>query len=218
VGDDIFFMTFREVLEDDRSNVARNREVYESYRNFKAPNEIGARWTSPPRSRVSSRARESSESGPGSRVRENAESGLRGITASHGDVQGFARVARSVEEAAQIEEGAILVCPFTDPGWTPILGRVRGVITETGGLLSHAAIICREYGIPALLSVPDATSRIPDRSQIHLRASLGCVEILPLTTSPPPRALASTATGRQTTTPTPQQETNPCTTHPQQAL
>jgi pyruvate,water dikinase len=158
LGDDIFFMTFREILENDRSNVARQRQIYESYRNFQAPNEIGNRWTS--------------ELG-------QATDALRGIAASRGNVQGMARVARSVEEAAQVEPGSILVCPFTDPGWTPVLSRVRGVITETGGLLSHAAIICREYGIPALLGVPGATVRIPDRSQLHLRADQGCAEVLP---------------------------------------
>jgi pyruvate,water dikinase len=65
-------------------------------------------------------------------------------------------VARSVEEALAAPAGSILVCPFTDPGWTPVLGRVAGVVTETGGLLSHAAVICREFGIPAVLGVPHA--------------------------------------------------------------
>jgi phosphohistidine swiveling domain-containing protein len=74
--------------------------------------------------------------------------------------------------------GRIVVCPFTDPGWTPVLDRAAGVVTETGGLLSHAAIICREYGIPAVLGVPQATSRIPHGSELVLHGSAGFVEIV----------------------------------------
>src|SRR6185369_7956583 len=76
-----------------------------------------------------------------------------------------------------VERGSILICPFTDPGWTPVLDRVAGVVTETGGLLSHAAVICREYGIPAVLSVPDATTRIPDGARVAIRGSDGFVEL-----------------------------------------
>ena len=92
--------------------------------------------------------------------------------------RGPARVARTIEEAARIERGAILVCPFTDPGWTPILDRVAGVVTETGGLLSHAAVICREYGIPAVLGVPRATERIPDGARLQLLGGEGRVELV----------------------------------------
>ena len=77
-----------------------------------------------------------------------------------------------------IERGAILVCPFTDPGWTPVLDRVAAVVTETGGLLSHAAVICREYGIPAVLGVPGATTRIPDGTTVVVHGGLGSVEFV----------------------------------------
>ena len=103
---------------------------------------------------------------------------LQGIGASQGAVRGIARVARSVEEAARVEQGAILVCPFTDPGWTVTLDRVAGVVTETGGLLSHAAVICREYGIPAVLAVPRATERIRDGQHIVIDGGRGCVELV----------------------------------------
>jgi pyruvate,water dikinase len=158
LGDDIFFMTFQQVLADDRREIERQRVVYESYRNFKAPNEITGHSVFP------------------TSPQENA---LCGIAVSHGTARGTARVARCVEEAAQIEQGAILVCPYTDPGWTPILSRVAGVVAETGGLLSHAAIICREYGIPALLGVPDATTRIRDGAAVVLHADLGRLEMVP---------------------------------------
>jgi phosphohistidine swiveling domain-containing protein len=157
LGDDIFFMTFQEVIADDRSNIERRRDIFESYRNFKAPNEIGARF--PFRPAAGTQA-------------------LQGIGASQGTIRGVARVARSVEEAARVEKGAILVCPFTDPGWTVILDRVAGVVTETGGLLSHAAVICREYGIPAVLAVPRATERIRDGQIIVIDGAHGCVELV----------------------------------------
>jgi phosphohistidine swiveling domain-containing protein len=156
LGDDIFFMTFREILNDDRSTIDRSREIYESYRNFDAPHEISSRFT----------------------FAEPAAAGaLTGIPASPGAVRGVARVARTVEEAMRLEQGAILVCLFTDPGWTVLLDRAAGVVTETGGLLSHAAVICREYGIPAVLGVPGATRRIPDGSTIAIDGTSGRVDL-----------------------------------------
>ena len=156
LGDDVFFHTFEELLADDRSRVAERSETFESFRNFRAPNEIGSRFAF--------------DSIP-------ASGALRGIGASRGRVKGVARVARTIEEAMGIERGAILVCPFTDPGWTPVLDRVAAVVTETGGLLSHAAVTCREYGIPAVLGVPGATTRIPDGATVVVHGGLGSVEI-----------------------------------------
>ena len=111
LGDDIFFMTFQEIIADDRRNIDRSREVFESYRNFKAPNEIGVRFPFRPTA---------------------GGDALQGIGASQGVVRGIARIARSVEEAARVEQGAILVCPFTDPGWTVTLDRVAGVRHRDG--------------------------------------------------------------------------------------
>jgi pyruvate,water dikinase len=150
-------MTFQEIIDDDRTNIDRNRDVFDSYRNFHAPNEIGSRFS----------------------YHQFAEQGaLRGIAASPGTVQGIARVARTVQEAMEIEKGAILICPFTEPGWTPVLDRVAGVVTETGGLLSHAAVICREFGIPAVLGVPQATKRIPDGKTVVIDGMQGRVQRL----------------------------------------
>jgi phosphohistidine swiveling domain-containing protein len=150
-------MTFEEIVADDRRNIERSKEQFESYRNFKAPNEIGSRFPFRPLA---------------------TEGALQGIGASQGIVRGIARIARSVDEASRIENGAILVCPFTDPGWTVALDRVAGVVTETGGLLSHAAVICREYGIPAVLAVPGATHRIRDGQAIAIDGGRGSVELV----------------------------------------
>lgn len=70
-----------------------------------------------------------------------------------------------------------MICPFTDPGWTPVLNRVSAVVTEAGGLLSHAAVICREYGIPAVLGVQSATKRIRDGQRIRVNGA-GYVSIV----------------------------------------
>lgn len=156
LGDDIWFMTWREIVADDRSNIDRNREIHDSYRHFKAPNEIGSRYAYAP---------------------ARAAGALKGIGASQGRAEGVARIARSVEEAARIEKGAILTCPFTDPGWAPVLDRVAAVVTETGGLLSHAAVICREYGIPAVLGIPQATERIRDGERVVVLGGEGIVEV-----------------------------------------
>ena len=144
------------LLADDRSAVSEQRERYERYRNFTAPTEVGSRYAS--------------------ECVAPAASALKGIAASCGRAEGIARVVKSIEEAARVEAGAILVSPFTDPGWTPVLGRVAAVVTETGGLLSHAAVVCREYGIPAVLAVPDATTRIRDGAFVVVDGDRGTVE------------------------------------------
>ena len=105
-----------------------------------------------------------------------ADASFTGIGASQGKVRGVARIARTIEEVARVEKGAILVCPFTDPGWTPVLDRVSAVVTETGGLLSHAAVICREYGIPAVLGISEATRRIPDGQTVVVDGGKGVIE------------------------------------------
>lgn len=161
LGDDAFFMTWQQLVDGDRSGVEAARDTYERFRAFRAPNEIGARFTF-------ARAPAPRPGG----------GDLRGIDANPGRVRAVARVARTPEEALRVEAGAVLVCPFTDPGWTPVLDRVAGVITETGGLLSHAAVICREYGIPAVLGVADATERVPDGREVILDGGEGRVELV----------------------------------------
>lgn len=158
IGDDIFFMTFQQVLADERSAIEQQRETYESFRNFKAPNEIGSRYLA-------------------EQPQEVSAEGWQGLGVSGGVACGPAFVARSVAEAAGIEAGQILVCPFTDPGWTPVLDRAIGVVAETGGLLSHAAVICREFGIPSVLAVEGATRRIRSGQWLRVDGHRGLVQI-----------------------------------------
>ncbi|MFF0578318.1 PEP/pyruvate-binding domain-containing protein [Streptosporangium saharense] len=100
---------------------------------------------------------------------------LTGTPGSHGTATGTARVVRGPADFARVRPGDILVCPFTDPAWTPLLRVVSGVVTETGGVLSHAAIVAREHAIPAVLGVPDATSRLRDNTVITVDGTAGTV-------------------------------------------
>ena len=104
---------------------------------------------------------------------------LKGTAASPGRAKGRARVARNLAEASGIEAGEILVAVFTDPGWTPLMGRIGGVVTENGGVLCHAAVVSREYGIPAVLAIPDVTSRIKDGDEVLVDGTSGTVEVAP---------------------------------------
>ncbi|GAA3674938.1 hypothetical protein GCM10022224_044080 [Nonomuraea antimicrobica] len=100
---------------------------------------------------------------------------LTGAPGSRGVVTGPARIVRGPGDFARVHPGDILVCPFTDPAWTPLLRIAAGVITETGGVLSHAAIVAREHGIPAVLGIPNATSRLHDDSTITIDGTTGTV-------------------------------------------
>ncbi|MFF0322201.1 PEP/pyruvate-binding domain-containing protein [Nonomuraea angiospora] len=100
---------------------------------------------------------------------------LTGTPGSRGTVTGTARIVRGPGDFARVHPGDILVCPFTDPAWTPLLRIAAGVVTETGGVLSHAAIVARELGIPAVLGVPDATDRLHDDTVITIDGTTGAV-------------------------------------------
>lgn len=100
---------------------------------------------------------------------------LTGTPGSHGSVTGTAWIVRGPGDFSRVHRGDILVCPYTDPAWTPLLRIVAGVVTETGGILSHAAIIAREHRIPAVLGAPNATTRIHDGITITVDGTTGTV-------------------------------------------
>jgi phosphoenolpyruvate synthase/pyruvate phosphate dikinase len=78
-----------------------------------------------------------------------------------------------------LHAGEILVAPYTDPGWTPLFVHARGLVCDVGGLMTHGAVVAREYGIPAVMSVGDGTTRIKTGQRLRVDGSLGTVEILP---------------------------------------
>ncbi len=103
---------------------------------------------------------------------------IKGIGASNGQVKGRVCIVRSPGEFYKLEKGDILVCKYTDPEWTPLFALAAGVVVDTGGTLSHAAIVAREYGIPAVLATGDATLRLHDGDTVLVNAGDGTVLIL----------------------------------------
>ncbi len=102
---------------------------------------------------------------------------LPGTAASAGVVEGIARVVTDPDREV-LHAGEILVAPFTDPGWTPLFVHAAGVVTEVGGMMTHGAVVAREYGIPAVVSVTSALSRIKSGQRIRVDGTRGFVEIL----------------------------------------
>ncbi|MFY0570150.1 phosphoenolpyruvate synthase [Archangium lansingense] len=114
----------------------------------------------------------------GAYKRDNLPAGaIVGLPVSSGVVEGRARVVLNVEDAV-LEEGDILVTAFTDPSWTPLFVSIKGLVTEVGGLMTHGAVIAREYGLPAVVGVEHATRRIKDGQRIRVHGTEGYVEIL----------------------------------------
>ncbi|MGB3293231.1 MAG: glycerol-3-phosphate acyltransferase [Phormidesmis sp.] len=104
---------------------------------------------------------------------------LRGIGASAGQVEGIIRVLKTLPETPlDIDDQTILVVPYTDAGWSPLLARIGGLIAEVGGQLSHGAIVAREYGIPAVMDVTDATHRLIPGQRVRIDGQQGTIEIL----------------------------------------
>ncbi len=114
----------------------------------------------------------------GSYRRENLPAGaIAGLPVSAGIVEGRARVLLRMDEA-NLEAGDILVTAFTDPSWTPLFVSIKGLVTEVGGLMTHGAVIAREYGLPAVVGIDNITTRIKDGQRIRVNGTEGYVEIL----------------------------------------
>jgi len=112
-----------------------------------------------------------------------AESGpvsneLKGFAASRGVVEGIARVIKSADEISRLNEGDILVCQVTNPTWSPIFRKIAAAVSDIGGSMSHAAIVAREYGLPAVVGTGTATRRIRDGQRIRVDGGRGIVTLL----------------------------------------
>jgi pyruvate,water dikinase len=168
-ADDVFMLPVMTLIDLIRGRVTndevaaqirRNRQYFDSFRCFKNRDDLGSRY-------LQSAA---PAAAPG-RI-------MRGVPCSPGVVSGRARVIKTIWDAERLTRGDILITRFTDPGWTPYFGLLLGVATETGGLLSHAAVIAREYGIPAVLAVKDLTTAVRDGSLVTIDGSQGTVALL----------------------------------------
>jgi rifampicin phosphotransferase len=110
--------------------------------------------------------------------RENLPAGaIAGLAVSSGVIEGRARVILNMENA-DLQAGDILVTVFTDPSWTPLFVAIKGLVTEVGGLMTHGAVIAREYGLPAVVGVENATALIKDGQRIRVNGTDGFIEIL----------------------------------------
>jgi phosphohistidine swiveling domain-containing protein len=103
---------------------------------------------------------------------------LRGIGASPGIRRGPARVVRSSDDFGHVQPGDVLVCPSANPSWVPLFGIIAGLVTDTGGALSHAAVVAREFGVPAVVGTHTATTRLRDGQVIELNGTTGEVKLV----------------------------------------
>jgi pyruvate,water dikinase len=103
---------------------------------------------------------------------------VKGLAASPGTYEGRARVIDGPEQFARIEKGDVLVTRMTSPSYNVLLPLLGGVVTDRGGLLSHAAIVAREYGLPAVVGTTDATKIIPDNARVRIDGATGEVTVL----------------------------------------
>jgi rifampicin phosphotransferase len=166
--EDIYFLAFEELRDVVRTGqvdeelIQRRKDAFASYRAL-----------TPPRVLTSD-----GEAIAGSYGRDNLPPGaLAGLAVSAGTVEGRARVILDMADA-DVEAGDILVTAHTDPSWSPLFVAVKGLVTEVGGLMTHGAVIAREYGLPAVVGVEHATQLIEDGQRIRLNGTGGYIELL----------------------------------------
>lgn len=109
----------------------------------------------------------------------SSEDFISGFAASPGTVEGIARVVTSSKEINDLQPGEVLVCPITAPGWAPAFSRALAAVTDIGGMMSHAAIVCREYGLPAVVGTGFGTQKIKTGQRVRVDGTAGTVSILP---------------------------------------
>jgi pyruvate,water dikinase len=166
--EDIYYLTFEELQEVIRTNrldyqiITKRKDEYRLYEKLRPPRVITS----------------DGEIITGEYKRENLPAeALVGLPVSSGIIEGRARVILNMEEA-DLEAGDILVTAFTDPSWTPLFVSIKGLVTEVGGLMTHGAVIAREYGLPAVVGVENATNLIKDGQRIRVHGTEGYIEIL----------------------------------------
>lgn len=108
----------------------------------------------------------------------DGEAGVQGYAASPGVVEGVARVVRDVNEIGTVQQGEVLVCPVTAPSWAPVFPKIAAAVSDIGGMMSHAAIIAREYGLPAVVGTGRATAQIKTGDRVRVDGDNGIVTIL----------------------------------------
>ncbi|MEH7125461.1 phosphoenolpyruvate synthase [Bacillus sp. JJ1773] len=166
--EDIYYLTFEELREVVRTNkldyqiIGNRKDEYKFYEKLTPPRVITS----------------DGEIIVGEYKRENLPAeAIVGLPVSSGVIEGRARVILNMEHA-DLEDGDILVTTFTDPSWTPLFVSIKGLVTEVGGLMTHGAVIAREYGLPAVVGVENATKIIKDGQRIRVHGTEGYIKIL----------------------------------------
>ena len=166
--EDIYYLSFEEFRDVVRTHtvdyqiISKRKDEYKHYEKLTPPRIITS----------------DGEIIAGEYKRENLPAAaIVGLPVSSGVIEGRARVILNMEEA-DLEAGDILVTAFTDPSWTPLFVSIKGLVTEVGGLMTHGAVIAREYGLPAVVGVENATKLIKDGQRIRVHGTEGYVEIL----------------------------------------
>ena len=167
--DDVWFLTLPELIasleqpqEDVRERIARRRAEFARFREMAPPRVITSDGEIPAVAHAA--------------VDAPADA-LLGSPVSAGVVEGLAHVVVDPQTEV-VQPGEILVAPFTDPGWTPLFINAAGLVTEVGGLMTHGSVVAREYGIPAVVGVVDATKRIRTGQRIRVHGGVGYVELI----------------------------------------
>ena len=166
--EDIYYLTFEELREVVHTNkvdyqiISKRKDDYKHYEKLTPPRVITS----------------DGEIITGEYKRDNLPAeAIVGLAVSSGVIEGRARVILNMEDA-NLEAGDVLVTVFTDPSWTPLFVSIKGLVTEVGGLMTHGAVIAREYGLPAVVGVENATQLIKDGQRIRVHGTEGYVEIL----------------------------------------
>ncbi len=166
--EDIYYLTFEKLHEVVRTNkldyqiISKRKDDYKFFEKLTPPRVITS----------------DGEIIVGEYKRENLPAeAIVGLPVSSGVIEGRARVILNMEDA-DLEDGDILVTSFTDPSWTPLFVSIKGLVTEVGGLMTHGAVIAREYGLPAVVGVENATNLIKDGQRILVHGTEGYIKIL----------------------------------------
>jgi len=179
-AEDVFYLTLAEVLlglhapaaTDHRTSVAERRAEMERFRVIAAPGALGT----PPPPRPDAKP-DRFFGGPPPQATEPGT--LRGAAGSPGIARGRVRLVHTPAHGAALQPGEVLVAPTTLTTWTPLFARAAAVVTDTGGVLSHAAVVAREYGVPAVVGTGLATSALRDGQMVEVDGDTGTVRMLP---------------------------------------
>jgi pyruvate,water dikinase len=168
-AEDVFYLTLQELHDVVRTGEVDDQLIRQRKEAFRSNQALA-----PPRVLTSD-----GEAVAGAYRRDDVPPGaLVGLPVSAGTIEGRARVILDVAQA-DLEAGDVLVTAYTDPSWAPLFVAIKGLVAEVGGLMTHGAVIAREYGLPAVVGVEHATERIQDGQRIRVHGTGGYVEILP---------------------------------------